>query len=537
MLSKETYLKILGIDEDVQLTPLEMADKMNITFFPIIEKETSREVRDFGILLKKTFDELKVNIVPYDQALERLPLRKIIRNVCKLIINDCIYIVKKIFGLTETNYFHGFQSFRYVLNRTKIKKGISVICIGEQKLENLPMQYIYSFKDSSIVTILDFPKHIQDTSSFDDHYETAMNLFVHHMTNIVIGTNAHKWILYNFNASHPVYPIDGNFTEHILQSLVPKIVAPIRPYKLNEFIIKKGGFSARDDFHKPFVEQIVRGAEKFGLTKLYPKGKKIDDLPFRNKFFKWVGKVHLDHRNGMSFGFLAHQLPSKISVLEKVRSDVQDFFVVDGIPCISLTLNGEKYSMKVPDVWVLTQKSGSDKTHVNPDNDLIKIGLVNGEMIIQTQDGKDIDTTYKPSFDTKVILAHALGNAIIASIQYFLDTNSNFTKRFETQGISLSHWHGYIRPDLVPKGFFVHGVSNPHVACSSPQSAVYAISGKLEAYIQSLALHEEYFGDIHIEPQHGTNVNFFSLEELSDYLINNPEASVLGNKYYSLYNK
>ena len=357
------------------------------------------------------------------------------------------------------------------------------------------------------------------------------------MTNIVIGVGKEKWILYNFNASHPVYPLDGHFKEHILQSLVPKVVAPIRPYKLNEFIIQRGGWSASDDFHRPFVEQIVRGAKKFGDTNLYPKGKQIEALPFRNAFFKWVGKLHLDHRNGMSFGFLAHQLPSKLSRLEKVPVETSDFYIQNGIWYISFFTHGDKYAMEVPEVWVLTQKSGSDKTNVDPERDLIKIGLSNGTMIIQTQDGKDIDPTYKASFDTKVILAHALGNAIIASILAHFNPENSFVQRFKTKGISLSHWHGYIRPDFVPKGFFVHGIGNPHVACSSPQSAMYAIQGKMEAFLESLKTNEEYFGDIHVEPQHGVNVNFFSLEELADYLVNNPEASVLGNKYYYLYNK
>lgn len=537
MLSKKTYQRILGIDEDVYLTPLEMADKMNITFFPIVEVETNENIIHFSELLRKTFLELKVNIVPYEDALEKLSYVKIIRNIFRLVANDILYGIRKFFNLTQIGHYHGIQSFLYILNRTKIKRGISVICIGEQKLENLPMKYIYSFKDNSVISILEFPKNIKENSSFDEHYETAMDLFVYYMTNIVIGVDKEKWILYNFNASHPVYPIDSHFKEHILNSFIPKIVAPIRPYKLNEFIIKKGGFSANDNFHRQFVDQIVKGAKKFSETNLYPKGKKIDELPFRNNFFKWVGKLHLDHRNGMSFGFLAHQLPSKISELKRVPDDTADFFIKDNIPHISFLLNNERYEMEVPDVWVLTQKSGSDKTNVNPEDDLIKIGLSNGKMIIQTQDGKGIDSTYKASFDTKVILAHALGNSIIASILSLINKENNFVKRFETKGISLSHWHGYIRPDLVPKGFFVHGINNPHVACSSPQSAMYAISGKLESFLKSLKLNEEYYGDIHIEPQHGVNVNFFSLEDLADYLVNNPEASMLGNKYYHLYNK
>lgn len=532
MLSQKTYQKILGIDGEVQMTPLEMADRMNITFFPLISDNTSQEIKDFADLLKKTFGDLRVNIVPYEEAVEKLPYKKVLGNIIKIFFNNVLYATCNLLRLKQIYVYHNFHSFEYALNRVKVKKGISVVCIGEQKLEDLPMKHIYSFKDNSIITILDFPKTINSESSFDEHYIASMDLFVHHMTNIVIGVDKEKWILYNFNASHPVYPIDNNFKENILQALVPKIVAPIQPYKLREFIVRKNAFRIDDDFHKPFVQQIVRGAEKFGKTNLYPKGRKIDDLPFRNNFFKWVGKLHLDHRNGMSFGFLAHQLPLKLPRVKRVDKSVEEFSIRDSIWYISFNVGPQKYELAIPDVWVLTQKSGSNKTTVNPETDLIKMGLSKGKMIIETQ--SDIDSTYKPSFDTKVILAHALGNAIIGSILKTVKPENNFSKRLEMKGVSLSHWHGYIHPDFVPKGFFVHGVKNPQVACSSPQSALYAISGKLGAFLGSLESKKEYVGDIHVEPQHGVNVNYHSIEDLADYLVNNQKASVLGNKYYNL---
>ena len=80
------------------------------------------------------------------------------------------------------------------------------------------MQYINNFKDNSIITILDFPKNISEKSSFHEHFDTALALFAYHMTNIVIGVNKEKWILYNFNASHPVFPLEEKFKENILRA-------------------------------------------------------------------------------------------------------------------------------------------------------------------------------------------------------------------------------------------------------------------------------------------------------------------------------
>jgi hypothetical protein len=545
MIDQETLQIILGIKERVHITKEDMADNLNITFFPYVDKNISENIVKFSQRLKETFQELNVNIVPYEKSLIKIPLYKVYKNVIKILINNVLYSIRFILGLSQKTHYFNLDAIKYLFQRTKIKKGISVVVLGEQSSKNLPMQYIYSFKDSSIITILDFPKNITEKSDFHEHFDTALKLFTHNMTNIVIGVNEHSWLLYNFNASHPIFPIDLNFKENILNALIPKIVAPIRPYLLSEFQISKDHFNLRNKKYQLIVEDIVNGALIFSKTNLYPTGKKIDDLPFRNNFYRWIGKLHLDNRNGMSYGFLAIQLPGEVSKLieeddfkKQVTAKIDaPYLIHNDCIYISLTLYSKKYWLKIPDVWVLSQKSGSDKTHVNPYRDLIKLGLSNGKMIIETHEGAIIDNDYKTSFDTQVILAHSLGNAIIASVLSKINPQSEFLRRYKEKGISISHWHGYIHPDYIPKGWFVHGVTNPHVACSSPQSALYAIQGKLDSFLSSLESNNDFKGDIHIEPHHGTNICYTSIADLANYLVENPQASILGNSYLYLYNK
>lgn len=534
MIDQESIQAILGIKEKVFTHPDEMADHMNITFFPFVAESVSSEIKYFATKLRKTFEELNVNIVPYEESLTTISLFKVWKAVIKMLLNNALYLFRQTFHLSQKSHYFDIGVISYLFKRVKIKKGISIVVLGEQSSDNLPMQYIYSFKDNSVITILDFPKNINKDSSFHEHFDEALSLFAHHMTNIVIGVDKEKWLLYNFNASHPIFPLEEGFKENVLHALVPKIVAPIRPYKLSEFVISDEHFDLKDN--KKQIEDLVKGALIFNQTSLYPAGKKINDLPFRNEFYRWIGKLHLDNRNGMSYGFLAIQLPGKVSKLlteeefKKINEKGSNLFV-------KIDLNGINYWIQVPEVWVLSQKSGSDKTHVNPEKDLIKMGLSNGKMILQTQKGGVIDNDYKTSFDTQVILAHSVGNAIIASILNHVDPQSEFLKRYLENGISISHWHGYIHPDSVPKGWFVHGVANPHVACSSPQSAIYALDGKLRSFAESLKNGVEYKGDVHIEPHHGTNICFTSITDLAEYLVNTPKASILGNSYYYLYNK
>jgi hypothetical protein len=115
-----------------------------------------------------------------------------------------------------------------------------------------------------------------------------------------------------------------------------------------------------------------------------------------------------------------------------------------------------------------------------------------------------------------------------------LKIENEFTSNLEKTGLAIAHWHGYINPKNIPDGFNVHGIENPHVACSSPQSAIYALRGKLHLLETTQNL-KTYRGDIHIEPHHGTNIIFPSIKSLAEYFLSRDDISILGNKYLEMY--
>lgn len=547
MLSLEAINVILGITEKVPISAKEMADKMNITFFPCDRSKISRNVLDFSVKLEKTLAELRVNIVPYNKALITVPLHKsLIKSFLVLLKNLLIGLQKVINPRKSVSYIDVAIIPNLIFKRRRIKPGISVIAIGESDTKNLPMDNTLSFRESTVITVLDMPPNINNSSGFHEHFDTAMGLFAYHMSNIVIGVSKSNWVVYNFNASHPMYDLNDNeFKKHILNALIPKVVAPIRPHRFSDFILKKDHFDIHDKLHASIVTEFLEGGNLLGKTNLYPPGKKIDDLPFRNNFYRWIGKLHLDHRNGMSYGFLAWQMPTELSeVITKVEAEKKfgklipkdkDYFISGNDIYIIIKLDIQELCMKVPTIWVLSQRSGSDKTHMRPDKDLVKMGLVNGKMFLQTPKGLELDEDYRPSFDTKVILAHALGNSILASLLKYKLGEVDFVKLTKEKGMALAHWHGYINPSFIPKGWHVHGIDNPHVACSSPQSAIYSLMGKFNVFLKALSQNEDYFGDVHIEPHHGTNISFTSIKSLATFFNKNPKASTLGNEYLYLY--
>ena len=169
------------------------------------------------------------------------------------------------------------------------------------------------------------------------------------------------------------------------------------------------------------------------------------------------------------------------------------------------------------------QDQGAKKNSLDPKKDLVEIGLIQGKnrgrIYLKTPEGCLSDNSAKPSFDTLTILAHALGNALTASILMRIRPEAGFPLHLSRYGASITHWHDYPQSEQLPEGYFLHGQENPPVSCSTPQSAAYSLRGKIEALEKALENDTEYRGDVHVEPNHGTNiVGMLSLAETAELL-------------------
>jgi hypothetical protein len=542
MLSYETYAALLGIEPKTPVTPEEMADTLNLTFFPYDETKISAELKSFVGDFIAALEQLNVNIIPYEKSLHKISLYKVCKRLIYIALNNSLYAVSKFFR-RDTHRIHvHFSVVRNLLIRKRIKPGIVIVGVGNDD-SKLPIDYTSSFTRTLVTTILDRPAHINQQSTFFDHFDTAMSLFAKHMTNVVIAVDKKSWTLYNFNASHPTFLRDDNFKKNLLTAFVSKAAAPMRPERLKAFHIRKNSFDTNEAIYEKALQDLIDGGAILENIGLFPKGKRIDDLPFKNDYYKWIGKIHLDQRSGMSYGFLAWQLPT-------APPEVKSIEEADGVLRTELQMNGFSRDssgnmyiacslpgrgavfLQIPEVRVLTLRSGCDKTKIVPRQDLLLMGIRNGKMFLETPVGMKMASDYRPSFDTKVILAHALGNAIVSGILHAVGKSKIFTTQLAENGLSICHWHGYIAAGEVPTGWHVHGSRNPHVACSTPQSALYAIDGKLKAVMKAIDENLEFLGDVHIEPHHGTNINFPSFTRLGEYFSQKQDIVSLGNKYH-----
>lgn len=542
-ISQNASKKILGIEEDVSVDSRDMARTLVVTFFPCNEKTVSPAVLRFAKELKSAFERLHVTVLPYVDARKRVPLWRVLKRMVFVAANNIVYLISFPFGRERKRIWMPLSLFRYLVRRVKIKRGISVIALGELPSGNLPIDYTASFRESSVVTILDMPAGISRDTPFSVHFDTAIKLFAYHMSNIIIAADDKDWLLYNFNASHPFYSIHNNFEENLLSALIPKLAAPMRPHTFKDFIFDRTQFDPDKEPYRALIADMKEGGALLERAGLYPPGKKIADLPFRNSYYRWIGKVHLDNRSGMSYGFLARQLPTEIAEAYSAEEAKARFGRVPEDECFThgdtmyvfLHLPQGALCVRVPPVWILTQRSGANKTRFNPKTDLVIMGLSSGKMFLRAPKHSKLDSGFRPSYDTKVILAHAVGNALVASALRFLFPKNNFSRILEESGLALAHWHGYIHPEQTPDGWHAYGFDNPHVACSTAQAALYAIHGKMRALAHSLKEKKEFSGDIHIEPQHGSNVTFPSLRDLGAFMESAPGIASLGNAYLDAY--
>ena len=544
---QDTIEYLLDIHEHADLEPLDMAKRLTLTTYPYDESNISENVRQFYKRLVETLKETGVKFIPYEEALISLPKLRIAKVAVFALGNSIKQMAKRLARRTQDENVLTWSALSNMRFGKKVRAGVSVIALGEYVTGNLPMDNTMSFRDTSIISVVDRPKETSADAPFMDHFHAAMDLFTYHMTNIAIVVDSSRWTLYNFNASHPTYKIGSpNLKQELLSGLIPKIAAPIRPPRLREFKILNEAFDPYSNKHKEFVSDLVESGTLLEKTGLYPPGKSLNSMNFRNKFYRWIGAIHLDQRNGMSYGFLARQLPPIIKAalteteflnLKQEPTQITEQLVKTSDNLYLKILVGKtNYYVEVPDVWVLTQRSGANKTKIDPSKDIIKMGLIKGKLVLEAPLNKEaMNKAYKPSFDTRVILAHALGNALVASLLLKLNKTSLFVDKFRKSGMAIAHWHGYVNPAQVPAGWHVYGLDNPHVSCSSPHSAIYSLDGKLKAFRRALERGEEYLGDIHIEPHHGSNINYWSLRELGNFFNSSPEVSTLGNKYLTGY--
>lgn len=503
MLSAEAIGKIVGLDDNLITDHKEMGKELKVTFFPF-EGNVQPHTRKFYEKLREAFIANGVTVVPFNEALMKL-------------------------------------------NKRKIKKGIHLIVLGDQDIEHMPAEFLVSY-DSLILNVVDDNDYVAKDyihKSFEEQANYGQALLTWHFANFIIGVDENHWIPFGATGLNDVYDTNygEEFNDAILRTVISKMYAPIKPTPLSEFDIVKKGFRPEDDSISMFLDDLVKGSKIFADTNLMNYHYSVKDVKFKKESFRKIYKIMLDNREGIHFGYISRQLPTELSEVHKwddVDSSLRNAFKDKDYAFhnkqlyVKLTINGEEVYLKVPDVYTLTSVSGTDKVNLSY-KDVVKMGLKSGKMSLQFEkDAKISKEHMRASFDTKVILANAVSTAIYASILKYVNPTAYYPKMLEKYGIALAHWHGYVKPELIPAGWEIYGGQFPVFMCSAQQAAVYGFIGKSQAFLKHIKKTQgfELRGDIHVEPDHGVNMTWDSVVGLGEFLVENEGVAKIGTEYF-----
>jgi hypothetical protein len=382
----------------------------------------------------------------------------------------------------------------------------------------LAINRVTTLYNNIIVGIYDEPAPLTHHSLPQERLDAIVGRLARDMVHILIFVTDHSWTICTMNGGVVTFNTPNPAREDVRNTLVPKLTAQVVPPRAEELDIEQGMLQTGTAEFKAVARDFLQCSALWSTNACLLTHTSTEGLEYRSEFYKRIVARYLDQRSGMSYGFFASQLPIAVQpalmVEESGLTNNQD---VQQEGMVRIRVQGRIMLVPVPQVRIITTRSGCRKNHLETKSDLVEIGLIQrngrGRAYLKTSPCSP-DIIAKPSFDTLTILAHALGNALTASILMTLRPEALFPRHLARFGASMTHWHDYPQDKLLPEGYHLHGAENPPVACSTPQSAAYSLLGKIAALEHALEEGTTYRGDVHVEPCHGTNiVGMLSLAE------------------------
>ncbi|NIP31264.1 MAG: non-ribosomal peptide synthase [Candidatus Dadabacteria bacterium] len=507
--------------------PLEMAKKVRVTFKPLPENYYESEVKRFREDLKSTLIENGVNVVTWDEATSEdnrygvlskiFKLRSVRRN-----IHAVVDVKKKLSPIRWC--LSKFAEYIYKIVR-KDERSVSEILKISGWADDFTVGYVQDPYNTQVITIMPLDPEFEDiNTTYDEKITIGLRNLISNMSEIVIGVSFRNFAIINMNLSDSIYKND-QLNSFVYNSLIPKMYAPIKPPILNRFIIGE-----YDPEETGFAEKLAQFGRDLKNTELFPAGSKFVDKIKRQSHRDVLHKI-LDGRTGVSYGFIALvEEPKYIGKKNIKKPEWDGLEPVEGYDELTVRKNkkdrwfiktvikDKEIYQQVPDLWLVTSRSGCDKTNLNPKSDIVRIGLVKGKLHLEIPKGVDLNRRdIRPSFDTYVILCQALSTALYAP-------------SLVKEGMPILHFHGYPDPNWFAESEHHAGANNPSLPCGTIEaallnySAIYETANKNGTDIKLLCL---------VESDHGVNILGPDKEYIIERLITGTDdgSIMLGGKY------
>ncbi|MGF1589955.1 MAG: hypothetical protein ACFCU7_12055 [Pleurocapsa sp.] len=516
--------------------PQMMAQKLTVTFRPLPKGYRNGTIAKFRSELKDKLEQYGVTVKTWQQATKDFYYQidlpwlnwkptiktRVVKGQIHAVIDvdrPASLVTKAKKAIAESIY----QLYSYFVARGK-KMSIAKIALLIGWAEESVAKYIENPTTTQAIVLTDLDRDfINPQISYQEKIDIGINTLIRTFSEIVIGVSDRQISILNMNLSDSLFA-KKEFDKFVGKSLIPKIFVPIAPLLMSRFEVGKYQPAKSD-----CAVKLVELGHSLADTGLFPPGFKLSKAIAR-KSYRDIVDVIVNGRTGVSYGFVAYiEPPQYIGDRQISETEWSKLLPVEGFNSDEVRQNhlGRRYLktqalyQQIPDIWLVSSRSGSNKTNLNLETDIVRIGLTNkNKLLLQLPQGVDLaKTDLKPSYDIYVMLAIALSTAL-------------YTPELVSNGAPLVHFHGYPSVDWFRENEYYSGVEHPSVPCGTYESGVFnylgisKISDRADQKISLASL---------IEPDHGTNI----IASDMNYLIERLKAGCqqkqieLGGKYFS----
>lgn len=520
------------------IDPNRMAKQLKVTFRPLPKGFKNEMLLKFREELKFKLQSYGVQIFSWDEATREfnyeinLPLTKWKKKMqIKIVKSDIDAIIdverpQRLFGKVKSFIAEKF----YQIYQKFIEKNQTVSVTQITQLigwaEDHAIQKLEDPTSTQVILITELDKNFTDSQlPYQQKIAIGVNTIVKNFSEVVIGVSDSNISILNMNLSDSLFSRD-KFDNFVLKSLIPKIYVPIAPLPMSRFEV--GKYNPEESI---YAKKLGNLSKELATTGLLPSGFKLGEIIKRKSHRDIVNSI-VNGRTGVSYGFVAYAEPPQYVGNPEISEQEWEYLLPveefsknevrqneNGRRYVKTKLKDRYIYKQIPDIWLVCSRSGANKTDLNIERDILRLGLKN-QLCLQIPEGIDpTQVDIKPSYDTYVMVAIALSAALYAP-------------ELIENGAPMVHFHGYPAKDWFDANEYCAGVDNPSVPCGTYESGVFNflsihdIANRNDSNILLASL---------LEPDHGTNI----VTQDMDYLLTRLKAGTekeqieLGGKHFA----
>lgn len=522
------------------IDPKVMAKKLQVTFRPLPKGFNNKTILKFREELELKLQNHGVNILSWQDATREfrydinIPFTKWKKSfnirVVKVDVDAVIDVQRPVKFVNKFKSFIAEKIYHFYSNSILKNQKISVSTIAKfiSWAEDHIIQRLEDPTSTQVIIITEIDSNFVDSKlTYQDKISIGVNTLVKTLSEIVIGVSDTDISILNMNLSDSLFSREylDNF---VLKSLIPKIYVPIAPLPLNRFEVSK--YSPSQSI---YAAKLVKLSSELANTGLFPSGFKLGKV-IKRKSHRDIVDLLVNGRTGVSYGFVAYAEPPQYTGdIEISESQWNNLLPVAGFSYDELRINGigrryiktkikgEYIYKQIPDIWLVSSRSGANKTNLSLENDILRIGLKN-QLYLQLPEGIGSEIAdIKPSYDTYVMVAMALSAALYAP-------------ELIKNGAPMIHFHGYPLRSWFEANEYFAGIENPSVPCGTYESGVFNFLSIYRLAAKNADNNNIVLATL-IEPDHGANIITSDL----DYLLERLKAGIeqqqieLGGKHFA----